>query len=390
MIFFENSEIAFKHLKYSQLRKTYWLFKIMSFPSFVKIGKILLNTAIKLHLPVAWIVKPTIFKHFCGGESLSEAAKTITFLNQYSVKAILDYSVEGDNSEKSFDAALQETLATIHFASKNPNVPFTVFKPSAFGKREILEKVSSNEQLSNSESEAYEKFKSRIENICKTAFDENIPVMIDAEHSYYQPVIDDICEKMMEKYNLNFAIVYNTMQMYRTDRLDFLKNSLSKANLKGYYLGIKFVRGAYMEKERERALKLGYTSPIHINKLETDSDFNKALKFSMDHLDRISIFCGTHNESSNLLLTKLITEYKFAKNDSRIWFSQLYGMSDNISFNLANDGYNVTKYIPYGPIKQVMPYLIRRAEENTSVKGQTSRELQIINLEMKRRKNKFI
>jgi proline dehydrogenase len=386
MIFFENSEIAFKHLKYSQLRKTYWLFKIMSFPNIVNIGKILLNTAIKLHLPVAWIVKPTIFKQFCGGESLSEAAKTIAFLNQYNVKAILDYSVEGDNSEISFEAALQETLATIHFASKNPNVPFTVFKPSAFGKREILEKVSSNEQLTNSESEANERFKSRIENICKTAFDENIPVMIDAEHSYYQQAIDDICEKMMEKYNLNSAIVYNTLQMYRTDRLNFLKNSLSKANLKGYYLGIKFVRGAYMEKERERALQLGYTSPIHINKLETDSDFNKALQYSIDHIDRISIFCGTHNESSNLLLTKLITEYKFAKNDSRIWFSQLYGMSDNISFNLANDGYNVTKYIPYGPIKQVMPYLIRRAEENTSVKGQTSRELQLINLEMIRRK----
>ena len=388
MISFENSEVAFHHFSYSDLHKTYRLFKLMSSSVLVKVGKLLLNAAILIKLPISWMLKPTIFKQFCGGETLDEASKTIEFLKKYNVKAILDYSVEGDESELSFDKALNETLATINFAKMNKEeVPFTVFKPSAFGRRKILGKISSHENLSESELQEFEKFKARIEIICKKAFESDVPVMIDAEHYYYQPIIDIVCENMMEQFNQKKAIVYNTLQMYRTDRLDFLNKSLKKADEKGYFLGIKFVRGAYMEKERARALLHGYSSPIHPDKPSTDHDFDAAISFSVENINKISIFCGTHNEKSNLALAKKMEEKGISKDDPRIWFSQLYGMSDNISFNLSHEGYNVAKYIPYGPIKQVLPYLIRRAEENTSVKGQTSRELSLIRKEINRRKN---
>jgi proline dehydrogenase len=387
MVSFDNTEIAFQNRSNVELQKTYLLFKLMSFSFLVRIGKHILNFATFFHLPFSKLLKYTIYQHFCGGESLEEAAETIKSLNKYNIKAILDYSVEGKENEAGFTNALNETLATIRFAASNPDVPFAVFKPSAFGKQEILEKASVGKVLSTVENNELNNFKQRIEILCKTASKLNIPIMIDAEHSYYQKIIDTVCEEMMKRYNTEQAIVYNTIQLYRTDRLDFLKNSLKKAEEKNYYLGIKFVRGAYLEKERERARRLKYKSPVHIGKAQTDSDFNEALHFSIEHIERISIFNGTHNEESSKYLTILMSQAGLPNNDKRIWFSQLYGMGDNISYNLANEGYNVAKYIPYGPVKYVMPYLIRRAEENTSVKGQSSQELTLIEREIKRRKN---
>jgi proline dehydrogenase len=359
----------------------------MSSGIIVKTGKALLNTALFLRFPVSWLVKPTIFKQFCGGETLKEAAKIINSLKKYNVKAVLDYSVEGDETDSGFDKALEETLKTVKFASSHKSdVPFAVFKPSAFGRRAILTKASSKVDLNGSELSELNNFKNRIDKICKTAFDLDVPVMIDAEHSYYQQIIDDVCEEMMEKYNSKKAIVFNTLQMYRTDRLEFLKHLLLKARKRSYCLGIKLVRGAYMEKERTRAFALNYPSPIHVDKNATDKDFDEALSYSIENIDKISIFCGTHNEKSSFLLTKLMEQKGIAKSDDRIWFSQLYGMSNHISFNLANEGFNVAKYIPYGPVRHVLPYLIRRTEENTSVKGQTSRELSLISMELERRK----
>jgi len=386
MVSFENTEIAFHYRSDNELKKAYWLFKIMSFDKLVKLGKFIINFAILLRIPIKWILKPTIFNHFCGGEKLEEAAITIELLNIYKIKSVLDYAIEGEETEENFSFALNETLKTIQYASKHPDIPFAVFKPSAFGKRNILEKASSGNILNSDETNDLNLFMERITILCKFAYKKGIPLMIDAEHSFYQKIIDDICEEMMEKYNKERACIYNTIQMYRTDRLEFLNTLYNKAIAKNYYLGIKFVRGAYMEKERERANLLGKPSPIHPDKISTDCDFNEALKFSVQHIDRISIFNGTHNEESCRLLTDLISIAGLEKDDNRIWFSQLYGMSDNISFNLAHEGYNVTKYVPFGPLKIVLPYLFRRAEENTSVKGQTSRELNLISKELIRRK----
>ncbi len=386
MISFDNTEIAFQYIDKYRLLKALWLFRFMRFGKLVKASKILINAAIKIHLPVSLLLKPTVFKHFCGGETLEEAANTINILNKFNVKANLDYSVEGKDTTECYENALTETLATIDFAEHNPDVPFTVFKPSAFGNRMILEKASNKSELNEQEKTELELFKNRIEKLCKKAFDANVPIMIDAEHTYYQAIIDEVCETMMRKFNKNKAIVFNTMQMYRTDRLEFLKLSYDKAVNENYFLGIKFVRGAYMEKERERAKICNYPSPIYPDKISTDNAYNESLRFSLTRIDKISIFNGTHNEYSCQLLTELMKEANISKNDNRVWFSQLYGMSDNISFNLAHNGYNVAKYIPFGPVKHVIPYLMRRAEENTSVKGQTSREMAMIEKEVIRRR----
>lgn len=386
MVSFSNTEIAFQYCDKFKLIKAYWLFRLMRFGILVKAAKIFINAAVAIHLPVSWLLKPTIFRHFCGGESLNEASSTIKILNKYNVKTILDYSVEGKDTELSYEKALEETIATIDFAAQNPDVPFAVFKPSAFGNRVVLEKASNKVELNNEEKTEFERFKNRIEKLCRRAFEEDIPVMIDAEHSYYQKIIDEVCEEMMLQFNKKKAIVFNTLQLYRTDRLEFLKQIYNKAEKENYFLGIKFVRGAYMEKERERAKKCNYPSPIYPDKPATDNAYNEALRFSIAHIDRISIFNGTHNEYSCQLLTELMTEAGISKNDNRIWFSQLYGMSDNISFNLAHNGYNAAKYVPFGPVTHVIPYLLRRAEENTSVKGQTSREMALIEKEVKRRR----
>lgn len=388
MIQFDNLETAFHYKSDGELKFAYWLFKMVGNPGLVRLGKAITQMAIKLRLPISWLIKPTIYRHFCGGETIEDCMAVSKKMEKYGMKCILDYSVEGGESPQAIRAALEETLRTIGNARMNRNIPFTVFKPTAFTLGHILERGSLGTLVSADDLTEADKFRERVETLCKAAFEADVPIMIDAEDVKFQPMVDEVVTQMMQKYNQKKALVYNTLQMYRTDRLDFLKESYRKAVEGDYYLGIKFVRGAYMERERTRALKYGYPSPIHPDKPTTDRMYNDGLRFSVDHLDRISIFNGTHNEDSNRLLTELMEQKGLDKKYPGIWFSQLYGMSDHISFNLAAAGYNVAKYLPYGPVRHVLPYLIRRAEENTAVAGQSSRELQMARQEYRRRKNR--
>lgn len=387
MISFENTEIAFRYKSNSDLSRARFLFSTIANPGLVKIGKSLTYWALNLHLPISWAIKPTLYRHFVGGESLSECEQTVKLLRKHKVFSILDYSVEGGKDIETMQRTLDETLRSVLHAAKHPDIPFAVFKPTAFASQQVLTLATENTEHDPETAKAIRFFKESVEKLCLAAFENNIPIMIDAEDSWYQPFVDQIVTEMMEKYNKQKAIVYNTLQMYRTDRLEFLKESLRKAEEGNYFLGIKFVRGAYMEKERKRAAEMGYPSPIQPDKEATDKNYDAGIAFSVEHLDRISVFNGSHNENSNRLLVELMAKKGIAKNENRIWFSQLYGMSDHISFNLADAGYNVTKYIPYGPVRNILPYLIRRAEENTSIAGQTGRELSLLEKERNRRKN---
>ncbi len=388
MISFENTRTAFRVQSDRDLKRAYFLFKLISYPWLVKLGNPLIQLASALRLPIGWIVKPTVYQHFVGGESLESCLPVVRKLKSGGVYSILDYSVEGKESDKEIEAALEETLRAIDFAAANPHIPFAVFKPTAFARSEALEILSGTGLPGKGEIREGQKFRERINTLCSRAHQHNLPILIDAEDSYYQPFIDSVVMDMMEKYNRIRAIVFNTYQMYRHDRLGRLKEDHERAEEQQFFLGAKFVRGAYMEKERERAQKMGYEDPIQPDKESTDRDYNLALKYSVEHIDRIAVFNGTHNEQSSRYMAELMTGHKLAPDDQRLWFSQLYGMSDHISFNLAQEGYNVVKYVPYGPVRHVLPYLMRRVEENTSVKGQTSRELDLIARERKRRRGR--
>jgi proline dehydrogenase len=386
MVSFDSTEIAFRIKADKELRKALFLFRAISSKTLVRIGGFLSRIAISIHFPISWIVKPTIYRHFCGGVTMGDCLPTVEKLASFGVKSVLDYSVEGKEEPEEIEAVLQETLSTVINASHNDHIPFAVFKPTAFGRSEVLEKKSNGESLNAEEEAEALQFRERIRRLCHTAYENDVCIMIDAEEVRYQAFIDEVAMEMMEQYNRQKAIVYNTCQMYRTDRLEVLKKDYEAAVEKQFFLGIKFVRGAYMERERERAARLGYPSPIQPDKEATDRNFDAGLKFSVEHIDRIAIFNGTHNEKSSLYLAQLMEEHKLPNDDERCYFSQLYGMSDHISFNLAHEGYNVAKYLPYGPVTSVLPYLIRRTEENTSIAGQTSRELMLIMKEKKRRK----
>lgn len=385
MVVFENTEIAFTGKTQRDLDRSYWLFKMVGNSALVNAGQALTKIAISLHLPIKPLIKATIFKQFCGGETIEECSKTIQELAKYKIGTILDYSVEGKESEADFDACARETLATISVARNNTTIPFCVFKVTGLARFALLEKVSAQTTLSPEEKTEYEKVKERVNRICGSAYDAGVPVFIDAEESWIQQAIDDLANEMMAAYNKEKAIVYNTFQLYRTDRLDYLKQSYQSALAKNYLLGAKLVRGAYMEKERKRAEEKKYVSPIQARKENADRDYDSALKFCAEHIDRIAICAGTHNEKSSFYLVQLMQEKHIAPSNRHVYFSQLLGMSDHISYNLANAGYNVAKYVPYGPVKEVLPYLIRRAQENTSVKGQTGRELSLIIKEKERR-----
>lgn len=383
---FENTEIAFKSKSTKQLNKSYWLFKLVSNNTIVKVSPFLLKIAFALRLPIKGLIKQTIFEQFCGGESIDKCDKRIQSLANYNIGTILDYSVEGKSSEDDFNRVTQETIRTILKAKIDDNIPFAVFKTSGLARLELLEKVSNSKvELNEEEKEEFKRVKERINSICATACKNNVRLFIDAEESWIQDAIDDIVVSMMRKYNSERAIVFNTLQMYRWDRFAYLKQSYADAENGNYFLGLKIVRGAYMEKERERAEKMGYPSPIQNDKASCDNDYNLALKFCINHIDKIALCAGTHNEQSSMLLTQLMAENNILKNDQRVYFSQLLGMSEHISFNLSKHEYNVAKYMPYGPVKDVLPYLIRRAEENTSIAGQTGRELGLIIKEKKRR-----
>lgn len=384
-ISFDDTETAFISKSNADLNRAVVLFKMISYNWLVRISPPFVNFAIWAHLPIKGLIKATIFRHFCGGESIEDCQKTIESLGKYKIGTILDYSVEGKDSETDFDNGLKQTLATVQRAKGDSSIPFSVFKPSGFVRFALLEKKNSGKTLSSEEEKEFDRFKERVNIICKTGYENNVPIYIDAEETWIQDTVDEVVRDMMMKYNKEKVMVYNTIQMYRTDRLAFLKSSYDHAVQNNYKLGFKIVRGAYMEKERDRAKKMGYTSPIQPDKVSSDRDYDLAVKFCVEHIDRMAVCAGTHNEQSCLNLVALMEEKSLPHNHPNIWFSQLYGMSDHISYNLAKKGYNVSKYVPYGPVTSVLPYLIRRAQENTSAAGQMGRELSLLTMEKQRR-----
>lgn len=386
---FSDTEIAFKNKSNGDLQRAYWLFKIISSNFLTQVGPPITNFALNIGLPIKGLIKKTIFKQFCGGESIEDCLTSINQLSQSQVGTILDYSVEGEESEKAFDDTLQELLRSIRFADLHREaIPFSVFKITGIGRFELLAKINNKESLTDSENKEYDKIYDRVLQICQLCFDLKIKVLIDAEHSWIQDVIDDLAIEMIGKFNQEQVIIYNTYQLYRHDKLEHLKKDIETAKKNGFLIGAKLVRGAYMEIERERAAEKSYPSPIQKDKSSSDHDYNAGLLYCLENLDMIGFMAGTHNEESSLLLAHEIEKRGIDPTNERIYFAQLLGMSDNLTYNLAAHGYNVAKYMPYGPIKAVMPYLFRRAQENTSVAGQTSRELLLLTKEMKRRKLK--
>ncbi len=399
-ISFDNTENAFAYKTDAELKKAHFLFSSMGFSPLVKLGTLLTPWAIRNGLPVKKLIRDTIFTQFVGGETLGETAKVANVLGQYKVQVILDYGVEGgDHGEAGLDHACDEFIRVIGYAATQPNIPFMSVKVTGLARFGLLEKLDAaagarsgfqgkvhTEVLSPSELQEWDRVVLRMHRICKEAAEKNIGVLIDAEESWIQDPVDALSMEMMAIYNREKPIVYNTMQLYRHDRLQFLKDSYQEAESRDFILGAKLVRGAYMEKERKRAEELNYNSPIQPNKDASDRDYNHALRFCIDHLERIAVIVASHNEHSNLLATQLLAEKGYPLSHEHIHFSQLYGMSDNITFNLAAAGCPVSKYLPFGPIGEVIPYLMRRAQENSSVAGQTGRELGLIKRELARRK----
>jgi proline dehydrogenase len=388
---FDNTQTAFLLKSDTELDRAYFLFKMIANQPLIKIGTAVTNFALKANLPVEKLIRATVFDHFCGGVNEMDCLDVVDKMFTKGVAAVLDYSVEGKEEEQQFEAALQMTLKTIVFAKERTAIPFAVFKPTGFGRIGLFEKVGEKKSLTLEELAEWNRIVARFDLVCSEAHKNNIALLIDAEESWMQDAADDLVTQMMQKYNKEKAIVFNTLQMYRWDRLDYLKKLVVQANPdtsgEGFFIGIKLVRGAYLEKENSRAEEKGYPTPICSSKETTDENYDNALHYISKNLEKISLFAGTHNEHSSYLLMGLMEEMKINNNDGRIWFGQLYGMSDNISYNLADENYNVAKYLPFGPVKDVMPYLIRRAEENTSVAGQTSRELNLLKTERNRRKS---
>jgi len=385
-ISFEDTATAFSYKSDADLKKANFIFSLVNHPWVSAAATSFTRFALNLHLPIEGIIKKTAFDHFCGGESIRESTPAINTLWKFHVGTILDYSVEGEKSESGFDATMEETIRTIDKAASQQGIPFSVFKVTGLADARLLEKKQSGASFDPEEQAAWERVRSRVRKICQYGFERNIPVLIDAEETWLQIPIDEMAEEMMALFNKDRAIIFNTYQLYRVDSLQNLKDATARARQQGYHLGAKLVRGAYMEKERDRAMKMGYSNPIQPDKSSSDKAFNDALVFCIENIDKVSFMCGSHNEESNLLLTTLMAGKGIASSDQRVWFAQLYGMSDNISFNLARAGYNVAKYVPYGPVRSVMPYLFRRAAENTSVAGQSSRELTLIRKELRRRR----
>lgn len=385
---FNNTQVAFALKSDTELDRAYFLFKMIANEPLVRIGTAVTNFAIKAHLPVEGLIRATVFDHFCGGINVNDCLTVVDKMHTKDVSSILDYSVEGKEADEQFDAALEMTLKTIDFAAEKRAIPFAVFKPTGFGRFELYEKLGEGKTLSEAEQKDWNRVVERFEIVCKEAHRQNVALLIDAEESWMQDAADDLVIDMMRKYNKEKAIVFNTLQMYRHDRLDHLKKVHNLAKAEGFFIGMKVVRGAYMEKENKRAEEKGYPTPICASKQATDINYDAAVDYMLQNLDLMSIFVGTHNETSSYKVMSRINEWNLDTKDKRIYFGQLYGMSDNISYNLAENHYNVAKYLPFGPVRDVMPYLIRRAEENTSVAGQTNRELELIKAERNRRKGK--
>ncbi|HRH68452.1 MAG TPA: proline dehydrogenase family protein [Flavobacteriales bacterium] len=380
-----DTRTAFAAMSDRDLWQAYWLFKIIGNPTLTAIGSNLSKLALALHLPVKGMIKATIFKQFCGGETIEGSMATAARLSRSGVGTILDHSVEGQEDDETLDHTTAEILRTIAVAQGRTDIPFCVFKPSGISPVQLLTSVSDGKALDAEEQREWTLVQGRMETICTAAAKAGVPVLIDAEESWMQPAIDAMADAMMARFNRERAIVFNTIQLYRHDRLAFLKASHAKAVSGNYHIGVKLVRGAYMEKERARAEEKSYPDPIHTDKAAVDRDYDDGLRYCAQHIDRFAVCVGTHNEQSTLLMADLMEQKGMPHKDHRIWFAQLLGMSDNISFNMAAAGFNVAKYVPYGPVREVLPYLIRRANENTSARGQTGRELGLILAERKRR-----
>jgi proline dehydrogenase len=381
-----NTEVAFADKSTPQLKRRYWLFRCLNSETLNSIGTKLAELSLKIHLPVKWAIKATVFRHFCGGETIEECENTVVSLGSSKIGAILDYSVEGLCEEEDFGKTKEEIIRTIERAKTDDRIPFAVFKVTGIAPLGTLEKVSSGVELTEKGVWKWERIRERVDSICKYAHEIDQQVLIDAEESWIQNAIDKLTQEMMAKYNRERPLIFATAQLYRHDRLEFIKSSHREAVANGYFFAIKLVRGAYMEKERERAVEKGYESPIQPDKAATDRDFDLALRYCVENLNEIAVVCASHNEASNKYLAELLNEFGHPNEHPNASFSQLFGMGDTLSYNLAKRNYNVSKYVPYGPIKETIPYLIRRAQENSSVKGEMSRELDLILRELKRRK----
>lgn len=387
MLDFNNTKIAFSSKTKGELRNAHLLFNTIRHPWLVKCAKVASDVALKIHFPINWAVKPTLYKQFVGGETLEDCVPVIEHLKKFNVKSTLDFSAESEQTPDGIQATFEETIRSIDFAKGNDNLAYTVFKPSTITTDELLSKASEKrEPLTEEEKVEFGKFRDRFFALCQRAYDNDVRILVDAEDYCFQDALDELTDEAMRKFNKKRAIVFATLQMYRHDRMPYLERIYKDAVEKGYIAGVKFVRGAYMEAERERAAKMGYPDPICKDKPATDANYDAAVQYTIEHIDHFEMFMGTHNEESNYKLARLMDEKGLERNDPRIYFAQLLGMSDNISFNLAAAGYNVTKYVPYASVRDVIPYLIRRAEENTSVAGQTGRELTMIKAEIARRK----
>lgn len=387
---FNDTETAFSLKSDSELDRAIFLFEMIDRPFLVKTGTSLTRFALKMRLPVEGLIKETIFNQFCGGITEEDCMPVIKKMHSRKVHSILDYSVEGKEKESDFEKTIERKINIVKFIAEKPEIPFAVFKPTGIGRFEIWQKVSANATLTLAENEEWERIKDRVSRICEAAYECNVSILADAEESWMQDASDNLMEEMMFRFNRERAVVFNTFQCYRWDRLQYLKDLHARAKEGGFKVGAKIVRGAYMEKENARAAKMGYLSPICENKEATDVNFNGILTYCLAHIDEIPVFIGTHNEVSNYLALQIMEDKGIAIDDDRVWFSQLYGMSEHITYNLAEKGYNVAKLVPFGPVREVVPYLIRRAEENTSVKGQTGRELSLLYEERKRRKGEVM
>ena len=384
---FDDTQVAFKMKKNFHLYNAIFLFNIITRKLLVTVFTNLTLLMLKMKFPVKWILKRTIYKHFCGGVDLIECQEIISGMHSMNVHSILDYSIEGQKNELSFDNSCKKKIDIINSVSKSDAIPFAVFKPSSIGRYDLFKLISSEINLSIAEEEEWLRVVSRFHKICNHAMKMKIKILIDAEEFEVQKAIDDLAVQMMSKYNVNNVIVYNTVQMYRWDRLGYLKELINKNSKSKFKLGFKLVRGAYMEKERLLAKKGNYKSPICSTKLDTDKNFDLAVEFMFDNIKKIDFFVATHNENSNYKVMELMNKNSLQNSTEKIWFGQLYGMSDNITFNLAKLGYNVAKILPFGPVENLVPYLIRRAQENSSFEGQSSRELNLLRNELKRRYN---
>jgi proline dehydrogenase len=400
VVSFDNTQNAFAYKSDKELKKARFLFTSMSYQSLVKLGTRFTPWAIRVGLPIKRLIRNTIFEQFVGGETLAETAKAANTLGKFSVKVILDYGVEGKEGEANFDHACDEFIRVIDYAATQPNIPFMSVKVTGMARFSLLEKLDAaatdksgyegrvhTEILTGEEKQEWQRVQQRMVRICEAAALKGIGVLIDAEETWIQDPVDALTMQVMEQFNRQKAVVYNTIQLYRHDRLPFLKDSLEQARQKGFILGVKLVRGAYMEKERKRAAEMGYASPIQPDKASSDRDYNAALELCVGHIEQIALIVASHNEYSNLYATQLLDQKNLPHNHRHVHFSQLYGMSDNITFNLAKAGFSVSKYLPFGPISDVVPYLMRRAQENSSVAGQTGRELGLIEKEIGRRKS---